>query len=37
MAVQATLDVPPQTQDGGNFSDTKAQLLLMKEERFWKS
>jgi len=34
---QATLDVPPQTQDGGNYSDTKELQLSMREERFSKS
>jgi hypothetical protein len=33
---QLTSDVPQPTQDGGNYSDTKVPLLLMKEERFLK-
>jgi len=34
---QPTLDVPLLTQDGGNFSDTRALPLSMKEERSLKS
>jgi len=32
--VQPTSDVPLPTQDGGNYSNTKMLLLLMKEVRF---